>query len=204
MNALRFPDALLALAASAALVAAAQGATSDAPAPAATATARAPISHDDLAFMRDAAEATHAQLLASERALMRASDPEVKEYAARMIEEHSRHDAELRKLAGAKGVALPLEPSAAQKQQLDSLDRVHGRDFERQYLEAFGNELHRAALARYQSEVDRGQDADVRAFARRETAALEQYWSQALAEEAGTGTRQQGGRVLANRSGAAR
>jgi predicted outer membrane protein len=70
-------------------------------------TAGAKLNNEDRKFITDAAHGGMAEVALGRLALERASSDEVKQFAQRMIDDHTRANEELMKLASSKGVTLP-------------------------------------------------------------------------------------------------
>ena len=80
-----------------------------------------------------------AEIRTGQLALERAEDPQVRAYAQRMIEEHTRLEQQLQALIASKGVApvdnaLSLQMRRNLPVELDSLDDHSGRDFDVAYI----------------------------------------------------------------------
>jgi len=162
-------------------------AAADVPAGANVAAARTGVSPADRAFMIEAAQAGHALVFASERALSRARDQRVREYAGRMVKQQTLDNAEIRKLARAKGVVLPLEPSGLQRSKLRLLDKAHGAAYDLRYIDDFGIAANQLAIRQFKAELDRGGDADVKALAGQLLPALQQHMQEAQSLRAALG-----------------
>ncbi len=83
--------------------------------------------------------ANQAEIRTSQLALERAEDPQVRAYAQRMIEEHTRLEQQLQALIARKGIAqvdnaLSLQMRRNLPVELDSLDNHSGRDFDVAYI----------------------------------------------------------------------
>jgi putative membrane protein len=65
------------------------------------------VSSDDKSFVKKAAEAGMAEVEMGHVALKQASNEEVKQFAQRMIDDHSKANTELMQLAQSKGITLP-------------------------------------------------------------------------------------------------
>lgn len=126
---------------------------------------RAGVSEQDRDFMKNAAEAGKAEVQASQMALQKATDPVLKNFARHMVDDHTQANAQLMKLAQAKGVQLPSDPSMLQRSKLELLKAVDGKDFDQRYAESFGLKAHHQAIDLFSKEAHQGQDPDVKAFA---------------------------------------
>src|SRR5271167_825725 len=71
------------------------------------AAASSALSGDDADFVKNAAKGGMAEVELGRLAAQKASNPEVKNFASRMVRDHSRADHELTSLAASKGVDLP-------------------------------------------------------------------------------------------------
>lgn len=85
-------------------------------------------------FMTKAAEGGLAEVALGQMALTKASSADVKQFAQRMIDDHSKADQELMDIASSMGVTLPSQPSATHKKLMSRLDKLSGADFDREYM----------------------------------------------------------------------
>lgn len=65
------------------------------------------VSSSDRRFVTEAAEAGQSEVAHSQLALQRATNEDVKSYAKRMVDDHTKANQELMQLASSKGIALP-------------------------------------------------------------------------------------------------
>ena len=142
--------------------------------------AQSTLSETERNFMRDAAQAGHAELQASQLALTRATDPAVKEFAQQVIDDHTQANAQLQQIAQAKGMTLPTEASSMHRSKLKSLESKEGSRFDHQYIEDFGIQAHRRTVEQFRKEAQNGQDTDVKSFAQQTLPALEKHLQHAM------------------------
>lgn len=137
-----------------------------APAPTQTAPSfnRRQLSALDRQFIIDAAHGGMAEVRLGELALRRSTSPEVKRFAQQMIEEHSRANEELMRLAKQKGVTPPATPSKYEA-AMKRLMQLSGESFDRAYMNEAGVNSHLESTAVYQRQAELGQDSDLKAFA---------------------------------------
>ncbi|MBD2102049.1 DUF4142 domain-containing protein [Leptolyngbya sp. FACHB-261] len=121
----------------------------------------------DLQFMYLAADGGMAEVQFAQQALRRSSSNEVKQYAQRMIQEHTQANNQLMQIAARKGVTLPRSLSPANQAVLRRLSNLSGAAFDREYMSVAGVASHGVQAALFQGEVQQGQDQDVVAFATR-------------------------------------
>lgn len=119
----------------------------------------------DAKFMTTAAAGGLAEVAAARVALERASSDAVKQYAQKMIDDHTANNAELQQLAASKGVALPTSTDPKHQAELDKLSKLSGAQFDAEYVKNSGVKDHEAMEKLMTKESGRGKDADAKAFA---------------------------------------
>jgi len=123
------------------------------------------LSHQDKSFMKSAAEAGNTEVVASKLALEKSSNPAVKAFAQKMVDEHSKIGDDLKKLADTKKVTVSDKPSLTQRAKIDVLGKFSGTSFDKHYVSMIGVSAHKDAVALFDKESQKGQDADVKQFA---------------------------------------
>lgn len=146
------------------------------------------LSGRDREFFMQAAMSGMKEVELSRLAVERASAAEVKEFARRMVEDHTRNNQELMSLAATKGVTLPTAPDTKLRATLDKLGQRTGADFDRAYLKEAGAPAHEKAVRLFQREASGGSDPDVRAFASATLPALQEHLTMARAVGSGNRT----------------
>ncbi len=105
-----------------------------------------------------------------------------RDYGLRMVHAHTTMNQELTRLAAAKHINPPLDMDLAHQQSYAALQALHGRAFDRAYLDGQATD-HTAMLALLRDEAAHGTDPDVRAFAARIEPQIERHLK--LAEHLG-------------------
>ena len=100
----------------------------------------------------------------SQTALSKSTNDEVKQYAQKMIDDHTAVGDELKTLAASKNVTLPMEMDAKHKAMNDKLSAMSGMEFDMMYLKAMVKD-HEKTVALLQKESNGGKDAEAKAFA---------------------------------------
>jgi len=129
------------------------------------------------AFIKEAGAGGMAEVKLGNLAIERASSDDVKNFAKRMVDDHTKINNDLQKVAQKKNVTLPTELNAKDQALYDRLSKLSGKEFDRAYMEAMLTD-HRADVAAFQRETKSG-DADVRDFATRSLPTLEQHLASA-------------------------
>ena len=147
------------------LPAAAQSPASPATTPGGERTMANRLAGADKDFLEQAAQNGHAEIEGSRLAATKATNPEVKAYAQKMVDAHTKSHQELVTLATAKGAKLPDEPSLVQKTKLKLLQAADGEGFDRRYTESLGVEAHEDNIKLFEKASSRSSDPEVKAFA---------------------------------------
>ncbi|MGH9943034.1 MAG: DUF4142 domain-containing protein [Pyrinomonadaceae bacterium] len=123
------------------------------------------VSSEDRKFMMMAAAGGMAEVEMGKLALERATSADVKTYAQKMIDDHTKANEELMGIAQAKGVALPAGPDEKHMKMLEKMRQLSGAEFDRQYVMMAGHKDHEKMEKLFRDETRKGRDAEVKAFA---------------------------------------
>ncbi|HEX8151237.1 MAG TPA: DUF4142 domain-containing protein [Pyrinomonadaceae bacterium] len=92
-----------------------------------------------------------------------ASD-EVRQFGQRMVDDHSKANAELTQIASGKGMTLPTAPDAKHQAEMRKLSALSGEKFDREYVKMMLKD-HRKDVPAFEKEANGGTDAELKAFA---------------------------------------
>jgi putative membrane protein len=121
------------------------------------------------AAMDGLAEVEHGRL-----ATQNASSPGVKQFAQRMVDDHSKAGDELKGLASQKDVTLATKLDRQHRAMQDKLAKLKGAAFDKAYM-AHMVTAHLQAVALFQQEAKGGQDPDVKAWAGKTLPTLQEH-----------------------------
>jgi putative membrane protein len=93
------------------------------------------IDNADAAAMKQLAQANLNEIESGKAAEAKAQNPEVKQFAQKMVSDHTQMLQELQSLAKQKGVALPQSGSLKEKAQSKLAERSSGAEFDKKYME---------------------------------------------------------------------
>ncbi|AKJ28205.1 DUF4142 domain-containing protein [Caldimonas brevitalea] len=133
----------------------------------------------DVAFLKQAAQNGHAEVESSKIAQTKSRNPQVKAFAAQMVEDHTKVNDELKALAASKGVELPNEPSAMQKGKTKVLGAMDGERFDKRYADEMGVDAHEDTIKLFNKAATEAKDPEVKAFAAKTLPALQHHLKQA-------------------------
>ena len=100
----------------------------------------------------------------SQTALSKSSNDEVKQFAQKMIDDHTQAGNDLKTLADSKMVTLPMTMDAKHMALNTKLSGMSGSAFDMEYMKAMVKD-HEMTVALLQKESTSGKDADAKAFA---------------------------------------
>jgi putative membrane protein len=133
------------------------------------------VAKQDAGFVKEAAQAGMAEVQGSRMALQKSKEQAVRDFAQRMVDDHTKAGDELKELAHKKNVAVPDKASQAQQKKIDSLRKVSGHEFDQRYSEFFGVPAHEEAVNLFEKEAKTGADADLRQFAEKTLPTLREH-----------------------------
>jgi len=144
----------------------------------------------DSRFYKDAAEAGLAEVNDATLATQSATDPKLKDFANRMIKDHSAANDKLAALAGRKNLTLPTSPSVGQMATHEKLKLESGQTFDKAYIKDQIS-AHRAAVRLLRKEISAGKDPDAQDFAKSILPTVEHHLSaiEKIATEDGVSTK---------------
>jgi putative membrane protein len=117
----------------------------------------------DRSFMMKAAKGGLEEVELGKLAASKASNPDVKSFGQRMVDDHSKANDKLKKIASDKGVPLPTDLDRKAKADRDRLDKLSGADFDRAYVEMMVKD-HVTDVADFDRESKRAHDSELRQF----------------------------------------
>jgi len=126
----------------------------------------AAASTGDAKFLKQAAEGGMAEVELGKLAQQKAMRDEVKQFATRMVDDHTKANDEIAKIAGANGVELPTELDDSTRKEMDKLKALTGPDFDRAYMKHMVSD-HRKDLREYRHEAKSHSGTDTQQFAGR-------------------------------------
>ena len=145
-----------------------------APTPATTPARGVAPHHDDRAFVMEAGPGGLAEVELGRLAAQKGQSTDVKKFGQRMVTDHSKANAELKKLAASKGITLPAGMNTEQMAEHAKLAKLSGAEFDREYM-ALMVEDHDKDVAAFQDEAKDGSDPDIKSFAAKTLPTLQEH-----------------------------
>ena len=104
----------------------------------------------------------------------KAANDQVKQFAARMVTDHTKANDELKQIASTKGVQLPSALDKKHQSDMDRLQKMSGADFDKAYMSHMVDD-HKQDVAEFKKEANGGKDGDVKGFAAKTLPTLEEH-----------------------------
>jgi len=118
----------------------------------------------DRTFAERAATGGVAEVKLSMLAMDKATTVEVKQFARKMVEDHSKANGELKQIADKKNLTLPMTIDERHQKIYDKLARLDGAAFDREYMRAMTDD-HDDTVKLFRNELRDGQDPELKSFA---------------------------------------
>ena len=118
----------------------------------------------DEEFMKMVATGGHNEMGLSKVALSKNVSGATKDFANMMITDHTKAGNELKPIAESKNVMLPTDMDAEHKALEDQMQNLSGEELAQKYAQQMVTD-HQKTVDVFQSEIQNGKDAEVKAFA---------------------------------------
>lgn len=136
------------------------------------------LDSSDKDFLENAAQSGHAEVEGSKMAQEKAKNPDVKAFADKMVQDHTKVGQELAALASKKGYTPPEGSSLMQKAKFKTLGLTDD-GFDEMYINNIGVSAHEDAVKLFEDASANAKDADVKAFAAKTLPALQEHLAMA-------------------------
>jgi putative membrane protein len=117
---------------------------------------------NDKKFLAMAAQSDQNEIALSKLADQKASNPDVKAFADKMITEHQQMTASMKPFADSWGLTPPMGPDADHQKEWDKLNGMSGKDFDKEYMDQMVSD-HAKALSAFTSEAKDTKDVKFKA-----------------------------------------
>jgi putative membrane protein len=128
----------------------------------------------DKGFADKAAAGGMAEVKLSKLAMDKGQSMEVKQFARKMVEYHSKANVELKQLAEKKNLPLPTKLDAQHQVVYDKLVKVDGADFDKEYMHAMAAD-HDDAVKLFKQQSESGMDPELKSFAMKTLPIIEKH-----------------------------
>jgi len=142
-------------------------------------SSRGGVSTMDRTFVEEASLGGLFEVRSAELALEREDDPQIKQIASMILEDHQKANQELETIARRKGITVPQQLSQRYQEMFDQLHNASGAAFARQFQDV-QEKAHEDAIRLFERQAREGQDADLKSFAERTLPVLRKHMDHVL------------------------
>lgn len=118
-------------------------------------------SMQDKAFVKKATEGSLAEVRLGKLAEQKATSPDLKNFAQKMVNDHTQLNEEMHPIAQQMGVSSPKELSKKDKETMQHLDNLSGQQFDQAYIKTMIKD-HKKDLSEFKQEANRTQNSQLK------------------------------------------
>jgi putative membrane protein len=115
----------------------------------------------DSLFVKKALQGGIAEVQLGQLTLQKSNNDQVKQFAQKMIDDHTKLGDQMKPVAQQVGVSVPTEPSKKDKQTMAKLQALSGSAYDQAYIKDMVKD-HKQDLSDFQMEASNGQDPAVK------------------------------------------
>jgi putative membrane protein len=97
-------------------------------------------------------------------AAQKATNPEVKGFGQKMVDDHGKANDELKKIAESKNIMIPNKLDKEHQEKLDKASKLSGSDFDKKYMKMMVKG-HKRVASEYKKEAEKGKDPQTKDYA---------------------------------------
>lgn len=137
----------------------------------------------DTKFATEAAQGGMAEVELGQLALQKASNPDVKTFAQRMVDDHTKANDQLKQVASQENMTLPTTLNQKDLTLKNKLQNLSGDKFDKEYMKAMVKD-HQEDVKEFQKESTNGQDPAIKGFASQTLPILQSHLQMAQSTDA--------------------
>ncbi len=138
----------------------------------------ATLSKEDREFMSEAAIGGMYEVVLGEQIAKKATDPDVRAFAAKMVADHSKANEELKQLAAKKGFTMPAQLDEDHRESIEELTKLSGPELDRKYIDEMVDD-HEDDVDEFRDAAKDAKDPEIRAWAGKTLRVLEGHLAEA-------------------------
>src|SRR3954452_1537001 len=132
------------------------------------------LSEKDKSFAKEAAMGGMAEVELGNLAQQNAQNDDVKQFGARMVQDHTAANQKLMQILADKDVSVPQQLDEKHRRTLDKLSKMRGAEFDRAYMRDMVQD-HEKDVKQFRQEAQKASDPDIKGFAQQTLPVLEQH-----------------------------
>ena len=128
----------------------------------------------DQTFLKAAFEGSHGETDAAKMALRKSQNDQVKQFAQRMVDDHTKMLADLHQVEQGQALKYPDTSSEAAKRMARKLRMLKGAAFDKAYVDGMVKD-HEEDVRDFRKEAETGQDAAIKGAAEKSLPTIEEH-----------------------------
>jgi putative membrane protein len=136
------------------------------------------LSHGDKKFIEDAAKGGMFEVQSGQLAAQKASDAQVKEFANKLVQDHTKANDELKQIAEARGVQMPDKEKWMDRHEINKLQKLSGDKFDHEFAQHEVKD-HEKDIKKFAKATSNLKDPDLKAWADKQLPVLRQHLAMA-------------------------
>lgn len=132
------------------------------------------VSPSDQAFVTQAAQSSMAEVQIGQLAEQKATNEQVKQFAQRMVQDHTKANQELQQLAQTKNLTIPSDIGNKYQAELDQLSGLSGAEFDKAYMARMEDD-HQEDIALFERQAQQGQEPNLKNWAANTLSTLQEH-----------------------------
>lgn len=133
---------------------------------------------EDAEFAVEAADGSLMEVQLGTMALTKAASPEVKAFAQKIVDEHTKANDELKALAAKKNITLPTTMGDEHKRKYENLQEKSGEEFDKEYMDLMVKD-HKEDIKEFEEQAEDGSDPEIKEWASSKLPALRNHLEEA-------------------------
>ena len=121
------------------------------------------LNDKDKDFVTSAGKGGKAEVELAQDALTHATNADVKSFAQKLVDDHTKANGELEQFATSHGVTIPTEVEAKAKEVKERLMKLTGKSFDQAFLKQMVDD-HTSTIKAFEDESKNGTDADLKSW----------------------------------------
>lgn len=132
------------------------------------------VPNKDADFVTETAAAGMFEVEAGKLASQQATTADVKNFAQKMVNDHTAANNELMQMASSLNIAVPQSLPEDQRERLDKLREKQGLDFDKEYMNMMDDD-HRKSVNRFENAAEDAESADLKNWASQKLPTLREH-----------------------------
>ena len=155
-------------------------------------------SPQDRMFLKKAAAGNMAEIKTAQLALQKSNNDQVKQFAQKMIDDHTKLADQAKPVAEQANVTLPTQPMPKEQAMYSKLEGMSGADFDKAYMKGMVKD-HEEDLKDFKKEASMGQDQQVKDLASQGEPVIQSHLD--MAKQVATSVGAMGGSKMSSGNG---